>query len=194
MGAIPRSRTHPEDQPFGTQQTLSRERERSIVRLDGLRPESSSGEIRWLTPEGWRVANHEIRFEGNRARGLVTDSTGQTTQIDQTLPDGVLLRDVRDLAFGTLAVDSLVGMSVEFTTFDPRTASLADDRYDVLARDTVVVEGVVQAVLRTNVATGLSNQTVFFTSGRPRVPVRSISQDGLRVEKVTRLQGLRRPG
>jgi hypothetical protein len=44
------------------------------------------------------------------------------------------------------------------------------------------------------VATGISNQSVFFTSGRPRVPVRSISQDCLRVEKVNRLEGLRRPG
>lgn len=181
-------------EPFMTQETLSRERERSIVRLEDLRPLSSAGEVMWLTSEGWKVASHDIRFEGNRAVGVLADSAGALTEVDRSLPDGFLLRGMGDLAFGTLDVDSLVGMSVEFTTFDARNATVAVDRYDVLALDTLVVEGANVEVLRANVATGLSNWTVYFTLDRPRLPVRSVSQDGLRIEHTIRLQRLRGPG
>lgn len=175
-------------EPFGTRQTLRRERVRSIVTAQGLRPMSSRGEVEWLTETGWQQSGHEVRFEEDRVIGVVTDSTGNTVELDRTLPRGILLRDVRDLAFGTLAVDSLVGRSVELTTFEPRTGQVVYDRFDVLAQEEVTVGDEVYEALRTNVASGLTNETVYFATARPRFPVRRITQDGGRVEDAIRME------
>ena len=180
-------------EPFGTEQAVRRERSRSLVALDGLGPLSSTGEIAWWTEDGWQTAEHEVRFDGLRVVGMVTDSTGSGIEIDRTLPRGTLLREQRDLAFGTLATDSLLGRSVELTTFDPWTGQVENDRYDVLGRDTLEVAGVRRPVIRAMVATGLTNETVYFTDVRPRVAVRRVSQDGSRVEEVVSLQILTRP-
>lgn len=185
-------------EPFGTQQTLRRERVRTLVHLEGLTPISSRGETRWMSEAGWREARHDVRFEGGRALGVLTDSTGLTEEIDRTMPEGVLVRDMRDVAFATLDNDSLIGLSVQLTTFDPETGDLVEDRYDVLGSETMDVAGSPTPVLRANVATGLTNQTVFFLRDRPRLPVRRISQDGARDEVTTRVESLtgarRRPG
>jgi hypothetical protein len=175
-------------EPFGTQQTLMRERRRTIVLLDGLEPISSEGEIAWMTNTGWKEARHDIRFDDGRAVGIVADTAALTTEIDREVPPGVLLRDIRDLAFATLDADSLIGKSVEFTTFDPSTGTIVEDRYDVLGRETIDVVGEETEVLRVNVASGLTNQTVFFTLDPPRVAVLRVTQDGSRTERTTRIQ------
>lgn len=188
------SETTRSTEPFGTQQTVRRERVRTLVGLDGLRPISSRGEISVWTDQGWRTEQHDIRFEEDRAVGVITDSAGQTLEVDRLVPSGILLRDVRDLAFATLQVDSLVGRSVEFMTFDPRTGEIVSDRYDVLGADTIEVQGEKKPVLRVNVASGLTNEIVFFERVRPRVALRRVSQDGASVEDIIRVEVMRPPG
>lgn len=181
--------------PFGTHETLRRERARALVTVDGLRPLSSRGEVAFLSDGGWREASHEVQFESERVVGVVTDTAGRSIEIDRVLPRGILLRDVRDLAFALLAEDSLVGRSVELDTFEPRTGEVTSDRYDVLAVDTLEVLGTPSPVLRVNVASGLVNEVVYFTQLVPRVAIRRVSPDGARVERTTRLERLdrRRP-
>jgi hypothetical protein len=142
------------------------------------------------TDGGWQEAQHDVRFEGDRVVGVVTDTTGRGLELDRVLPRGILLRDMRDVAFGLLVADSLVGRSVEFATFDPRTGEVTGDRYDVLESDTLTVAGETRSVLRVNVASGLTNETVYFESQPPRVVTRRVSQDGSIVEDVTSLEML----
>jgi S1-C subfamily serine protease len=195
-GAPPRieryleSQTTQRTEPFETWQTVRRERVRSLVALDGLRPISSRGEVATWTDGGWQEAQHDVRFEGDRVVGVVTDTTGRGLELDRVLPRGILLRDMRDVAFGLLVADSLVGRSVEFATFDPRTGEVTGDRYDVLESDTLTVAGETRSVLRVNVASGLTNETVYFESQPPRVVTRRVSQDGSIVEDVTSLEML----
>jgi len=188
------SETTRSTEPFGTQQTIRRERVRTLVGLDGLEPISSRGEVSVWTDQGWRSEQHDMRFEGDRVVGVITDSTGQALEVDRLVPSGILLRDVRDLAFATLQVDSLVGRSVEFSTFDPRTGEIVSDRYDVLGADTIEVAGEKRSVLRVNVASGLTNEIVFFEQRRPRVALRRVSQDGSSVEDIIRMEVMGPPG
>jgi S1-C subfamily serine protease len=176
--------------PFGTLQTVQRERIRSLVSKADLRPLSSRGETSFLGGDGWRTATHDLRFEGDRVLGIVTDTTGHSTELDRVLPAGILLRELRELAFGTLSAEALVGRSVELATFEPTTGEVTDDRYDVLAVDTIEVLGQRRAVLRTSVASGLTNETVYFTIDTPRVAVRRVGQDGRRVESAIRLEAM----
>lgn len=193
-GAPPRieryleSQTRQRTEPFGTWQTVSHEQVRSLVVAAGLRPISSNGKVSTWTDEGWQDTEHDVRFEEDRVLGVVTDSEGRSLEIDRIVPDGILLRDVRDLAFGTVAVDSLVGRSVEFATFDPRTGQVVHDRFDVLDDGSIEVAGENRNVLVVNVASGLVNETVYFEQRRPRIAVRRVSQDGSVTEDVTRLQ------
>jgi hypothetical protein len=147
-----------------------------------------------MTESGWRQSGHELQFEQDRVVGVVTDTAGRSIEIDRVLPRGILLRDVRDLAFATLAEDSLVGRSVELATFEPRTGEITSDRYDVLAVETIEVLGTPRPVLRVNVASGLVNEMVYFTRDVPRIAVRRVSSDGARVEQTTRLDGVGPPG
>jgi S1-C subfamily serine protease len=172
-------------EPFGTHQTIRRERVRSLAGLDGLDPISSEGEVTWWTAQGWQSAAHSVRFDGERVLGAVRDSTGRALELDQVLPRGIIMRNMRDLAFAMLDADSLVGRSVEFVTFDPWTGEIANDRYDILGEEEIDVAGVERPVLRVNVATGLINETVFFERQRPRITVRRVSQDGTRIEHST---------
>ena len=188
------SETTRSTEPFGTQQTVRRERVRTLVGLDGLRPISSRGEISVWTDQGWRTEQHDVRFEDDRVVGVITDSTGRTLEVDRLVPNGILLRDVRDLAFATLQVDSLVGRSVEFMTFDPRTGEIVSDRYDVLGADTIELQGETRPVFRVNVASGLTNEIVFFERRRPRVALRRVSQDGSSVEDIIRVEVMGPPG
>jgi S1-C subfamily serine protease len=188
------SETTRSTEPFGTLQTVRRERVRALMEIDRLRPISSAGEISWWTDQGWVKAEHDVRFEGNRVMGVVTDTTGRGLDLDRTVPEGILLRNVTDLAFATLAIDSLVGRSVEFATLDPWTGEVADDRYDILGTDTTELAGPRRPVLRVNVATGLSNQTILFELTRPRIALRRVTEDGARLEEITRMEIFRNPG
>jgi hypothetical protein len=161
---------------------------RSLVAADGLQPISSRGEYSSWTDAGWRTLEHDVRFEDGRVLGLVTDTAGRVIELDRSLPRGVLLRDVTDLAFATLQADSLMGRSVEFMTFDPRAGEVAADRFDVIRAEEVDVAGARRAVFEVNVATGLTNETVYYLQRRPRIAVRRVSQDGSRVEEVTLLE------
>ncbi|HSM60335.1 MAG TPA: trypsin-like peptidase domain-containing protein [Longimicrobiales bacterium] len=182
------SETTRRTEPFGTRQTIRRARVRSLVTADGLRPLSSRGEISWWEQDGWRSAKHDIRFEEDRVVGIVTDTTGRSVELDRVVPRGMILREVRDLAFATLAVDSLVGRSVEFSAFDAWSGEVVEDRYDVLRQESVEALGKNQDVLRVNVASGLENETVYFLRQRPRIALRRVSQDGSQMEVVTSLQ------
>lgn len=182
------SETTRRTEPFGTRQTVRRSRVRSIVTAEGLRPLSSRGEHSWWDADGWTTATHDVRFEGDRVLGVVTDTAGRSTELDRVVARGIILREVRDLAFATLAADSLLGRSVEFTTFDPWTGQVVEDRYDVLARERTEVAGGLQEVLRVNVASGLENETVLFLQRRPRVALKRVSQDGDETEVVVRLE------
>jgi hypothetical protein len=181
-------------EPFGTHQTTRRERVRSLAGVDGLDPISSTGEVTWWTAEGWQSASHAVRFDGDRVVGAARDSTGRAVELDQALPRGIIMRNMRDLAFATVAADSLVGRSVEFVTFDPWTGEVANDRYDILGEDEIEVAGTRRPVLRVNVATGLINETVFFERQRPRITVRRVSQDGTRIEDSTSTTTVVTPG
>lgn len=182
------SETTQTTEPFGTVQTLRRERSRVVVRSRGLRPVSARGETaRWNGSE-WVVTEHDLSFEDDRVVGLLTDSTGHTVELDRELPGGIVLRDLRDLAFAVLEADSLMGRSVEFTTFDPRSGQIGRERYDVMGVDSVEIGDATYEALRVNVATGLDNETFLVRASPPRVLLRRISDDGSEVESVTSLE------
>lgn len=187
------SETTRRTEPFGTEQTVRRERIRSLVRARDLHPLESTGETEWWSEAGWRSARHEVRFEGDRAVGLLVDSAGQSLDLDRTVPAGVLLRDMRDFAFGALEADSLVGRSVEFSTFDASTGALTHDRFDVLGTETIEALDGERSTLVVNIASGLSNETVYFEVAEPRIPLRRVGQDGVRVTRTTRAE-MRGPG
>jgi hypothetical protein len=172
-------------EPFGTVLTLGRERSRVVVHADGLRPISARGETATWNGTGWNVASHELRFTGDRVVGVVTDTTGHRAELDREIPEGIVIQDMRDLAFAVLEADSLVGRSVEFTTFAPRTGTVDQERYDVLDTATVDVNGTSHRALRVNVALGLDNETFLVRAQRPRVVLRRTAGDGSEVEVVT---------
>lgn len=174
--------------PFGTPQTIRRERVRTLVHVDGLRPISTRGETARWTGEAWEQASYDLRFEGYRVRGLIRDEDGRVEEIERELPPGIVLREVRHLAFGTLAVDSLVGRSVELATFDGPTGDVTTDRYDVRAVERLEVGGEVYEALRINVASGLSNTDAFFRATRPRILLRQRHPGDGGVEEVTSLE------
>lgn len=173
--------------PFDTEQTVRRERVRTLVRSDGLQPISTRGEVARWTGEGWARAEYDLEFQGYRVRGLVSDSTGRAEEVDRELPRGIVLREVADLAFGTLAADSLVGRSVELVTFDPFEAEVMTDRYDVREIAPLTVAGEEHRALRVTVARDLSNTTAWFTVERPRILLRREGGEGDESETVVRL-------
>ncbi|HUF75476.1 MAG TPA: trypsin-like peptidase domain-containing protein [Longimicrobiales bacterium] len=175
-------------EPFGTVLTLGRERSRVVVHVDGLRPVSARGETATWNGSAWAVASHELRFTGDRVAGVVTDTTGNTRELDSEVPAGILLQDMRDLAFAMLQAGSLVGRSVQFTTFSPRTGTIDQERYDVLGTETVQMDGASYRALRVNVALGLDNETFLVRADRPRTLLRRTSGDGSEVEVVTSVQ------
>jgi hypothetical protein len=185
------SETTRRDGPFDTEQTVRRERVRTLVRADDLSPLSSRGETMWWTGKGWAIRRHDLTFEDGRVRGLLADTTGHREELDRELPSGILLRDMSDLAFATLDVDSLVDRSVEFVTFDPGTGTIANDRYDVREVTRVRAAGETYRALRVNIAVDLANTTAFFRLERPRVLLRRRAQDA-EAEEVTTLEFLGR--
>lgn len=178
---------------LGPPLTIRRERSRTIVGASDLRPVSARGQVDWLVEGVWRQVAYDLRFEGGRARGTVQDSAGVITQVDRDLPEGILLREMRDVAFGALVADQLTGRSVEFVTFDASTAQVTSDRFDVRGRTTVDLRGQQHEALVVDVASGLVNERVLFTLTIPRTLLRrESSQDG-EVEEVVGLHPIPAP-
>lgn len=173
--------------PFATPETVRRERVRTIVGATDLHPVSTRGEIVRRTGQGWVKSEYDLRFDDDHVRGVIRDSTGNARDLDRDLPPGILLRGTADLAFATLTTsDSLVGRSVEFTTFDPSTGEVTRDRYDVRDTTTVSAAGSTYRALRVNIASGLTNTTAYFRATPPRVLLGRESAEGR--EEVTHLQ------
>jgi hypothetical protein len=175
-------------EPFGTIQTLVRERSRVVVEATGLLPVSARGESSRWNGVDWATSRYELSFQDGRVTGALTDTTGITIELDRSLPDGIVLENMRGLAFAFLEAEPLVGRSVEFTTFDPQTGDIDTVRYDVLRSETMELDGDEHRVLRVNVAMGLENETYLVRSEPPRIPLRRISSDGTEVEDVTLLE------
>jgi hypothetical protein len=176
-------------EPFGTRQTVRRERVRTLVDFADLAPLSTRGEtVRW-SGEGWETASYDLTFDNGRVRGLVTDSTGRTEELDRTLPPGLLLREFRDLAFTVLASESLVGRSVELVTLDPWTGRIVEDRYDILEDTEVQVGGRTHEALRVNVTSGLSNATAYFGLEGLGLLLRRDHGNGQESEVLVRVEG-----
>jgi len=183
------SETTTRTEPFGTIQTLRRERSRTVVELARLRPISARGEVTSWTEGGWVTSSYDMRFDGDHVLGVIADtSAAHAREVDRDLPDGIILHDVRELAFALLDADQLVGRSVEFTTFDPRTAEVLHDRYDVLQEAPVKVGDQTYDALEVNLATGLDNETLYFRSDRPRIFLRRVRPDTGEREEMTTVQ------
>jgi S1-C subfamily serine protease len=183
------SETTTRTEPFGTIQTLRRERSRTVVELTRLHPVSARGEVTSWTETGWATATYDMRFDGGHVLGVINDtSEARSKEIDMDLPAGIILHDVRELAFALLDSEQLVGRSVEFTTFDPRTAEVLHDRYDVLDQASVKVGDQTYDALQVNLATGLDNETLFFRSESPRIFLRRVRADSGEVEEMTAVQ------
>lgn len=172
--------------PFGTVQITARERSRVVVRLHGLEPVSARGSNTWwIDDEGWATATYDLRFEDGLVQGKIEDSSeGHSVDIDRSVPAGVILHDIRNLAFGLLQADQLVGRSLELTTFDPRSAEIRHDRMDVRADTTVQAAGESYDALRVSLASGLSNQLLYFRRDRPRLFLRRVDPDEGELEEV----------
>jgi hypothetical protein len=176
-------------EPFGTRQTVRRERVRTLVDYANLSPLSTRGETVFWTGDGWQTASYDLRFRDGRVQGLVTDSTGRTEELDRDLPPGIILREMRDLAFTAVAEESLVGRSVELATFDPWTGTVMEDRYDVLERTDVDAAGASRPALRVNVTSGLANATAHFGLEGLGLLLRREAGDGTEVEGLVRVTG-----
>ncbi len=163
------------------------ERRRTIVSASDLRPISALGAIEWQVDGQWRTLEYDLRFDGDHLRGTIQDSSGVVAQIDRVLPEGILFRETRDLAFGTMAADGLVGQSVELVTFDAATGQVAHDRYDVRRRTKIEVQGREHDVWEVDLASGLTNERAYFMIDAPRLPLRrERGEDGV-LEEVTAL-------
>lgn len=171
--------------PFDTPRTVQRERSRTIVAADDLRPISTQGEVAWSTGGEWRRREFSLRFDDYRVTGTIVDTAGQVREVDRELPRGVIVRNTRHLAFATLAEDSLIGRSVEFVTFEAASGEMTSDRYDVRDTTTVRVGGREYAALRVNLASGLDNATAYFTRSVPRVLLRREMEPYGRMEEAT---------
>lgn len=181
-------------EPFGTRQTVRRERARTLVDFDDLSPLSTRGEVLHWTGDQWKTASYDLRFPDGRVQGLVTDSAGRTEELDRDIPPGVILREFRDLAFTALASASLAGQSVELSTFDPWAGTVVEDRYDVLEVTEVATGGESYEALLVNLTHGLSNATAYFGLDRLGLLLRRASGDGSEVEELVRLLGDPREG
>ena len=169
--------------PFNTEQTVRRERTRTLVRVSDLQPISTRGEIARWNGEEWERSEYDLRFDGTRVRGVIRDAGGRAEELDRELPRGIVLREMRDLAFATLANEVLVGRSVELITFDPHTGEVMHDRYDVRGKEEIEVGGQKHDAYRVNVASGLSNSVVHFGVEEPRLLLRK-QTEGPDVEEL----------
>jgi len=174
--------------PFGSTQTIRKERSRAIVAAESLQPISVHGEVATWNGTSWREREYTLRFEGNRVTGTVEDGSGAVREVERELPPGTILRSTRHLAFATLQADSLLDRSVELVTFDAESAEMTTDRYDVRDSTRIQVDGREFRVLRVNLASGLTNSTLFFRQSVPRVLLRRDRDHSGAAEEVTRLR------
>lgn len=174
--------------PFHTREVVRRERSRTISLADGLRPLYARGEVEWWTDRQWSHTTYDLSFSGDHVKGSVTDTAGSRRELDRDLPSGIVLRQMRDLAFASMAGDSLVGRSVDLTTFDPQTGETSTDRFDVRGVTKLKVLGQATRALRVEMASGLSNVTLYFDLQAPHVLVREEGERG-----VTELDELSQP-
>ena len=172
----------------GGRRPLRRERTRTIAWLDGLQPISTRGATTWWGAGGERTAEFDLRFEGERVTGAVSDTTGEARDIDRRVPSGIVPRELGELAFATLAADSLTGRSVELVVLDPWTAEVRHDRFDVIGRVRVDSPDGPQEALRVNVASDLSNVAAYFRAERPRLLLRLEDEETGEVEEVIRVE------
>lgn len=181
--------------PFQTRQTVRRERSRTLVRADDLKPLSVRGETAWWSGDDWKQVEYRLEFDDYHVEGTIQDSAGDTRTIDKDLPRGILLWSTRNLAFATLDSDSLRGRSVEFTTLDASSGEATTVRYDVRNIDTLTIGDSSYRALRVNVATGVTNRTGYFRQARPRVLLRRHTDAGVAMDvEEWRLFGSRLDG
>jgi len=163
------------------------ERRRTITSATDLRPISALGELAWQIDGQWRRLEYDLRFDGDHVRGTIQDSSGVVAQIDRELPGGILFRETRDLAFGAMATEGIVGQSLELVTFDAASGQIAHDRYDVRRESKIEVQGREHEVWVVDLASGLTNERAYFMTSAPRIPLRrERGQDG-GIEEVTAL-------
>ena len=176
---------------------VRRERHRSLVKVEDFAPVSSRGEVARPTGEGsWRTASYDLRFEEGRVSGTVVDETGVARQIDRDVPPGTVLREMRHLAFGSLAVatDRMIGRSMELNTFDSPSAEMRIDRFDIRDRTTIHADGRARRVLVVDVASGLVNERHYYTTDVPRRMLRREDSDIGAVEEVVSYSEIQLPG
>lgn len=170
--------------------TIRQERHRSLVHADDLAPVSSRGEIREMSGDDgdWRTTAYDLRFEDGRVTGTVTDEAGVLRQVDRDVPPGTVLREMRHVAFGTLAVeaDRLIGRSMELRTFDSPSGEMRIDRFDIRHRGTIETDGRARRALVVDVASGLVNERHYFTLDVPRRLLRREDAETGAVEEVVR--------
>ncbi len=167
---------------------VRRARHRSLVHADDLAPVSSRGEIRQASGDDgdWRTTAYDLRFDEGRVTGTVTDEAGVVRQIDRDVPPGTVLREMRHVAFGTLAVqaDRLIGRSMELHTFDSPSAEMRIDRFDIRDRATIETDDRARRALVVDVASGLVNERHYFTLDVPRRLLRREDAETGAVEEV----------
>lgn len=149
-------------------QAVRRERSRSLMNAADLSPVSSRGEVEWEVAGEWFRRSWDLLFDGNRVSGTVEDSSGVVRQVDRELPPGVVLRGMRDIAFGAVVADPLVGRSMELHTFDAESAELRIDRFDIRHRTSIEVDGELLPALAVDVASGLVNERTYYSPDVPR--------------------------
>lgn len=174
--------------------TVRRERHRSLMSAVDLAPISARGEIEWRRDEGWVRTTYDLRFEDGRVMGSVEDSAGVVRQIDREVPPGIVLRDMRDIAFGALVAEPLVGRSMELRTFDAQAGEVKLDRFDIRRRTTIEVGGEQVTALAVDVASGLVNERSYYTTDVPRRLLRREDAATGAVEEVVGHYVLPEPG
>jgi S1-C subfamily serine protease len=164
--------------------TVRRERRRSLMSAVDLAPVSARGEIEWLSDGVWHRTTYDILFAEGRVVGTVEDSAGVVRQIDREVPPGLVLRDMRDIAFGALVAEPLVGRSMELRTFDATSGEVKVDRFDIRRRTTIAIGGEQTGALAVDVASGLVNERAYFSTDVPRRLLRREDAETGAVEEV----------
>lgn len=164
--------------------TIRRERHRSIMSAVDLAPVSSRGEVEWQRGGEWRRTSYDLQFTEGRVTGSIEDSAGVVRQVDREVPPGIVLRDMRDIAFGALVAEPLVGRSAELRTFDAASGEVKLDRFDIRRRTTIEVGGEQVSALAVDVASGLVNERAYFSTDVPRRLLRREDAETGAVEEV----------
>lgn len=164
--------------------TIRRERHRSIMSAVDLAPVSSRGEIEWQRDGGWQRISYDLQFAEGRVTGTIEDSAGVVRQVDREVPPGIVLRDMRNIAFGALTADPLVGRSMELRTFDATSGEVKLDRFDIRRRTTIEIGGEQVIALAVDVASGLVNERAYFSTDVPRRLLRREDAETGAVEEV----------